>query len=400
LDISTHWERKREPDAVPTPIAIALSDFCRRAQSPAAPGEVRDALALLTEDDDFRVRALAESDPQASPLGPFAVNDVLAGTLPAVAAQRQSLGYYELAAALVDERARKAPPALPVAPAPSFAASVEARLDPVPERAERRAKEKAQSISEKIAPRKRTPAQPMEAVSEEEDFPRRELPKGRGRFTRLAAQRAPAEELLGPAGTALAALLEQHPHRFALLTVLGEQFQSRGQEDLSLPDLEAALRQHGLLEQLEKQERELLLGSFTDHRGATSKVAWALNLRPADLSKLLALLGLRGEVDTVRERFQREALAPRNLSARLDLLGRTRYLTDLGIEKKFREALTRDLKELLGRYTGEAHSLDELAEHVSRQQGAPRELVLRAIDKLGLTETFRERLGDTAAGPT
>lgn len=397
MDTTTHWERKREPDAVPTPVAIALSDFCRRAQSPASPAEVRAALSLLSDDDDFRVRALAESEPQATPLGPLAVIDVLAGTLPAVAAQRQALGYYAVAWALVEERARTAPPA-PVAPLFSPPpAPAQPREEPEP--AERRAKEKALSVSEKIAPKKRVPATPVVEDEAPEEPPRRELPKGRGRFTRLAAQRAPAEELLGAAGNALEALIAQHPHRFALLGVLGEQFQSRGQEDLSLSDLEAGLRQHGLLERLEKQERELLLGSFTDHRGATARVSWALGLRPAELTKLVALLGLREEVESVRERFQREALSPRNLSARLDLLGRTRYLADLGIEKKFREALTRDLKDLLGRYAGEAHSLEELAEQVGRSQGAPRELVIRAIDKLGLTDSFKDRLGSSAAGP-
>lgn len=397
--MSTRWERKRDPESVPTPVAIALSDYCRRAQSPAAATEVRAALSLLTEDEDFRVRSLAESEPEASPLGPWAVVDVLGGTSPALAAQRQSLGYYQVAEELVEERARKAPPA--PAPQPAAApAPAPSQASPglAPTRSERKAKEKELSVSEKIAPRKRTPAEPMEAV--EEEPPRRELPKGRGRFTRLAAQRAPAEELLGAAGNALADLIAQHPHRFALLQVLGEQYQSRGQQDLSLHDLEAALRQHGLAEKLERQERELILGSFTDHRGATARVAWALNLRPAELAKLVGLLGLRAEVDSVRERFQREALAPKNLAARLDLLGRSRYLTDLGIERKFREALSRDLKQLLERYTGEAHSLEELAERAGRQQGAPKELLLRAIDKLGLTDTFKDQLGDAASGPS
>jgi hypothetical protein len=197
----------------------------------------------------------------------------------------------------------------------------------------------------------------------------------------------------------LEAMIAQHPHRFALLGVLGEQYQSRGSDELSLSDLNAALRQHGLLERLEQQERELLLGSYTDHRGAGSRVSWALNLRPADLDKLVALLGLKPQVDSVRERFQREALSPKNLAARLDLLGRSKYLRELGIEKKFREALGRDLRDLLGRYAPESHSLDELAEQVGRQHGAPRELVLRAIDKLGLTEAFKDRLAAEAPGP-
>jgi hypothetical protein len=39
------WHRKRHPDDVPTPVAVAVSDFCRRARVPAPPALVRDALA-------------------------------------------------------------------------------------------------------------------------------------------------------------------------------------------------------------------------------------------------------------------------------------------------------------------------------------------------------------------
>src|SRR5215468_8933142 len=39
------WERKRQPDDVPTPVAVAVSDFCPRAGTPAAPRAVREAQA-------------------------------------------------------------------------------------------------------------------------------------------------------------------------------------------------------------------------------------------------------------------------------------------------------------------------------------------------------------------
>ena len=58
--MATHWQRKRQPDEVPTPVAVAVSDYCRRAKGAAPAGEVREALALLAETDDFRVRDLAE----------------------------------------------------------------------------------------------------------------------------------------------------------------------------------------------------------------------------------------------------------------------------------------------------------------------------------------------------
>src|SRR5512140_1057143 len=102
------WQRRRRPDEVPTPLAVALSDFCRRAKSPASAAEVREALALLSPEDEFRVRQLTDREPEASPLGPFAVVDVLAGTPPHLAAQRQAVGYYDVARKLSAERA--APP--------------------------------------------------------------------------------------------------------------------------------------------------------------------------------------------------------------------------------------------------------------------------------------------------
>ncbi|HVG57849.1 MAG TPA: hypothetical protein VNA24_04795, partial [Hyalangium sp.] len=91
------WQRRRQPEDVPTPVAVAVSDFCRRAKAMASPAEVREALALLSEDEDFRVRTLTDTEPEVSPLGPFAVVDMLRGTAPSLAAQRQACGYYAVA---------------------------------------------------------------------------------------------------------------------------------------------------------------------------------------------------------------------------------------------------------------------------------------------------------------
>ncbi|HZI05888.1 MAG TPA: hypothetical protein VEZ71_17795, partial [Archangium sp.] len=113
--MNTHWQRQRQPDDVPTPVAVAVSDYCRRAKAPATPTEVREALALLSEDEDFRVRTLTDTEPQARPLGPFAVVDLLKGTAPELAAKRQECGYY----AVVQELARVHEEKQPPAPAPS-----------------------------------------------------------------------------------------------------------------------------------------------------------------------------------------------------------------------------------------------------------------------------------------
>ncbi|RKH03898.1 hypothetical protein D7X74_35850, partial [Corallococcus sp. CA047B] len=108
------WQRRRQPDDVPTPVAVAVSDFCRRAKAPAPAQEVREALALLSEEEDFRVRTLTDGEPETSPLGPFALVDILRGVPASLAAQRQTCGYYALAQELAQVREEKTPAPPPV----------------------------------------------------------------------------------------------------------------------------------------------------------------------------------------------------------------------------------------------------------------------------------------------
>src|SRR5581483_4109014 len=81
--------RKRHPLDVPTPVAVALADFCRRAGAVTDPRSVRDALSLIDATLDARVLELAAAPPQMKPLGPFAVIDMLDGMTPQDASRRQ-----------------------------------------------------------------------------------------------------------------------------------------------------------------------------------------------------------------------------------------------------------------------------------------------------------------------
>src|SRR5690349_2197727 len=154
------WHRRRRPDEVPTPVAVAVSDFCRRARAPAPAAEVRDALSLLSEEEDFRVPSVTDAEPAARPLGPYAVVDLLRGASPELAAERQKVGYYDLARALADAREQPAPAPLdaPPPPAPLAAAShtVKApeRQSAHPER-RRAARAASLTVAERIAPRRR-----------------------------------------------------------------------------------------------------------------------------------------------------------------------------------------------------------------------------------------------------
>src|SRR4051794_23780860 len=300
MDMQTPWQRKRQPDDVPTPVAVALSDYCRRAQSPAPAPEIRAALALLSESDDFRLQALAEGEPEASPLGPYAVIDVLLGTSAQLAAQRQSVGYYDLARDLAEAMAQPQPEVSAVVASPAAPLPLETREPLLPSEGKRTRKQKeaAQSVSERIAPKKREAVPQVEIPPELQLPPKRELPKGRGRFTRLSAQRLPCEQLLlTSAHDHLVGLVEQYPHRLALQNALSAEYVSPRSDSPQLADLEAALRKHALAGKVAAKEREAILGAYTEHRGAEGRVAWALGIRPAELTKLVALNGLKDEAE-------------------------------------------------------------------------------------------------------
>jgi len=373
------WERKRQPDDVPTPVAVAVSDYCRRAGAPASPRSVRDALSVLLESDDFRVRAVTDAEPPVRPLGPFAVVDLARGTAPDTAGLRERSGYYALVEevlALQDAQTAAQPaPALPAEHAPGSRPLESPSPPPAsspPDRGSARpasagpATPQGPSVAERIAPRRRaaqTPAEP------------------RGRFTQVESERSPIEALEAPTGRAtLETLLAQHGHRPALLRALAQGYAGRRGTDPSAAELDALLGAHGLIAAVEEGERSLVLAALSEHRGALGRVAWALGLRGQELEGLISGLGLGVEVERLRERFRREALNPASWTARLDLLGRRKYLEDLGIAREFEERLRADLlRELQAVGGGEdAHP------HLARRLGAPPTLVGRALERLGL----------------
>jgi hypothetical protein len=373
------WERKRQPDDVPTPVAVAVSDFCRRAGTPAAPRAVREALSTVTEADDFRVRAVTDAEPPVRPLGPFAVIDLARGTPPDTAALRERSGYYALVEELLSLAELQAS-ALPPVPASAVPAPPEQSPSAVPpsppvegattsaRRGDRRSEPAAPTVAERIAPRRRTAQPPAQ-------------PAPRGRFTQGELQRAPLEALEEPEGRAtLESLLAQHGHRTALLRTLAHGYTgSRGEP--SATELDALLVHHGLLEAAEASERELLLSALSEHRGALGRVAWTLGLRGPELTALVSRLGLEPEVHRLREHFRREVLTPPSWTVRLDLLGRRKYLEDLGLDREFEDRLRGDL----GR---EIRALDADGEDVpaalARRLSVSPTLVGRALERLGL----------------
>ena len=405
--MTSPWQRRRQPDDVPTPVAVAVSDFCRRAKSPAPAPEVREALALLAEDDDFRVRTLTDAEPETAPLGPFAVVDILRGTAPSLAAQRQACGFYDVARELAHVREEKTPPPAPASDVPVFATPPKPAVGAEEgdgkggKKATKAAKAEA-AVQERITPRKRatsetdadtTEAGPLPPEGAEDlGFLRRDLPRPRGRFTRVEAPRASFMELTRLSSKpAVEGALEGAEHRFALLRNLSQRYNGSHGE-LSMVDLENVLRDHGLLDAFTEKERSQVIAGYSDQRGASGRVAWSLGLSPSELQRLVAVLGVGAEVEALRERFRREALATSHLTQRLDLLGRDKYLADLGIQRRFADALRKELEKLVADELPEATDLHGLADAVGRKHGAPAELVFRAFERLGLADGLRKQL--------
>ncbi len=382
------WQRRRKPDDVPTPLAVAVSDFCRRTGVSASPAEVRDALSLLSEDEDFRVRMVTDSEPEARPLGPWAVIDVLRGTAQSLAATRHQSGYYELARVLVE--AREAPAGGEVS---QESAPPDERLPftpvPTPEPLRRDKKAEAKTVDQRIAPKRRLASEvaPRE-VPALEPARTRELPRPKGRFTVVTAQRKSVDDLFRPtARELLDSWIQQYPDRFALTRALAEEYGGKKEgQVLRTEDLERALEHHKLFEPLQKKERDSIIGAYTEQRGATSRVAWALGLTVPELNRLIRALEIKDEVEQIRERYRREALSPKLLAFRLDLLGRGKYLSDLGIRKRFDDALRGDLRKLLQSSARQARGADDLLDVAARREGTQAELLKRAVEKLGLAD--------------
>jgi hypothetical protein len=389
------WQRHRLPEDVPTPVAVAVSDFCRRAKAPAPAAVIREALSLLDEADDFRVRALTDAEPPASPLGPFAVIDLVRGTSPELASQRQQAGYYEMVRAMAEERAKDAPPPAP-APPPErgvpFPAAEPKRPAPVSEGKKRKAR--GASLSERIAPKRRNadeprpaPKSPAPTVHGTAFLPKRQLPAPRGRFSRIDPARATIHALLKADGLgALTALVEQVPHRYALLRTLAQGYVGRGGAELTVDDVEGLLDKHALRDRLAAKERDALLGAAMEQRGALGRAAHALGMKPRQFDGMLRELRIAREAKEIQERAIKDALSPRNLPARLELIFKTRYLEDLGIDLKFRERLHAELSTMVDEAREEASSAPALVDLLARRHALNPDALRRALDALGLLD--------------
>ncbi len=393
-------QRKRHPLDVPTPVAVALADFCRRSGAVTDPRSVRDALSLIDAASDARITALAAEPPSVKSLGPFAVIDVLDGMSPADAAMRQREGRYDTVL-FMDAPDRPTPPM----PEGIQAERLAARPTPPPPSAKRTRKQRAadekQAVADRIAPTRRQPGDPLPAPRiaasakppPESNWPKRDLPKGRGRFTRVDAVKGRAAKLFEPhMREEVESLAKQSGHRFALLKALALRYVGKNGVDLAISDVESVLAHHKLRPIIEESERLLVISAVTEAKGSFYKAAADLGLKPDDLEHIALNSGSAAEIDKIREHHAREALAHGNVRLKLDLLETPKYLTDLGVERRFRDALTVELKELADASLEGVDSVAKLIQAIALAQGLSVEKLRKAMDHTGLSAQYVSRL--------
>ncbi|MBK7863316.1 MAG: hypothetical protein IPJ65_32895 [Archangiaceae bacterium] len=379
-------------------MAVALADFCRRAQGAVDPRTVRDALSLLDASRDAEVVELTQAEPQARPLGPFAVIDVLERTLSAeAAAERQRSGAYD-AVELTEVVEPAAPAAVPprseLSPAPAEGEPEET------EPGRRRRRSAKAEVAARIAPRHRKASDPPAAPAPASHKPTRwapfhkkDLPLPRGRYTRVDLTKAKVHKLLDPhMREELEQLITQHGHRVAVRRALDPIYLGKKGEALTVADIEEALRHHELRSVIEEREKALLLSAVSEARGDLGRAALTLGMRGDELEHVMLNCGAQADVAKIREHHAREALAHGNLRHKLELLDRQKYLADLGVEKRFRDALALELTEVMDLALAKATDLDGLLNEVAKQQALPYEKLKVAVDRAGLSAAYRHRL--------
>jgi hypothetical protein len=367
------YQLARDPDEVPTPLAIAAADFCRRAGRPSSPEAVRLALARLDDSDDGALQALVDAEPEARPLGPEALVDLVRGLHPDEAAAREDSGYYLAMAraprvpapprsatrrvvapskpsALQLREQQKAEVVLALEQAggdlPRAAKSLGIELEQLQARLKRfsllrqaRTLARGPGVPEAIAPvvrpkgTRQARVRPLAAVPP--PLPKRgagRLPKGR-MILGTAVARDPRELERAAGKDELGELLRNfRGNRLALLERLNQIFRSP-KGPLTVEQLDALITRHGLRAEADQLERENLVFLFTQARGDLPAVAKKLKLKPGALKRELQERGLWAEAERIRDRFRRELFGRATSEQVQSLLTRQSYLKEIGALK-------------------------------------------------------------------
>ncbi|HEY0839785.1 MAG TPA: hypothetical protein VGD74_06330, partial [Vulgatibacter sp.] len=334
----------RDPLSVPTPIAIALADFCRRADRGATSEEVRLALACVPAAEDAKIAAFCAGDPPAVPLSPLAAIDVYLGRPAGEAARLELDGHY-----------REALAALTSLPIPSAAQAEETfesralagtdggkdagapkeRKPTKGRKGTKGAPEPVRRSREEVESRRLEAEQRRAAPVSEEEAPSPPRP-GRspaapqfGRFVGGPAARRPLRDL---GADELADIVsEMRANRRAILERIDALYSRDDRSSLGPADLSRLLRKHALEAHFVRAERENLKGLLRQNRGFLPPIRRALGMTAAELRRAIGAHGLETELRMWQERLREEARAEAPLAERLALaLARTEALRAAG----------------------------------------------------------------------
>ena len=377
---------RRDADRVPEDLIAGV----REMTESAADSEIRAALSGLSRKEEVQLRELLR-DPPPGRFGPFAWADLARGISPQVAAARELSGYYELQAErdTLAAMVREEKGAQISRPVPSAAARW-----PEPAAPRKRSAPRGSAAREERAARtqhllglfayhrdaplvERALQTSLEALNEELDA--LGIRRQAYRITRgTDAQMPIASPVAAPAGPPVrrrthapgpppspappqdegepamlrAVLSEVGPRRPLLAERLGVEGRA----------LLARFRAAGLERELALRERDLIRALYSRHRGAEAKVAAELGIAPEALRDVVVERGLARELQSMRDRFRREALRSRWPRERIEqVLHRREELQDLGLLERLEKEVTVRAGVIWRSLSGKRDALDLLA---------------------------------------
>jgi hypothetical protein len=286
--------------------------WCAEAGREAAPAHVRAALGALSWAELVAARAVLADPPPSRPLGPFALADIARGAPADVAAERERSGRYGSALAEVEAHAKPAAEG-------TFARAAVRRGRPP-----------------------RGGARPPFVVRRAGD--------------RVAAHERPKpaaplldELFLDPGRTVMERLLRRHGGRRArIVAALAEGWRRADGAPIGSDDFDRLLTRHGMARAYETRERDELLHAVRAGGGLRATAAAALGLTPDALDAATDRLGVRAQIDVLREQRRRDFRARGTLAQRSHLvLNEMERLADLGLLEEFAEDLRKRLPDHL-----------------------------------------------------
>ena len=350
----------------PARVDAELVSAVRARTAGADEAEIRAALSTLTPQEEKNLVRLLRSPPSAR-LGPFGWADLARGTDLQVAAARELSGYYRLQAerdalaALVGQGPRLTPEpaagARDLGPEPESAPAVKSGTPAKRPSKKTAGRERAEHLlalfayhrdSPSVARSLGTSLEALDAELEALGVRRKAYRIARGtdtemplakpvagprgpavrRRARTAAGPAAPDPAPGPAPDA-----SEHDRLKALLAEVGPR-RSLLEERLgtSGPALLARFRAAGLERELALRERDLIRALWSKHRGSDAKVARELQTTPGAVRDIAVERGIARDLDSLRDRFRKEALRRRWPRERIEqVLHRRDELRELGV---------------------------------------------------------------------